>query len=53
MEFKLKKDGKTYRGTPNEIAIKAGDTYSFTVNVTTKESVVKYGYNTAYFDWKK
>lgn len=53
MSFKLKKDGKTYRGTPNEVAIKAGETYSFTVNVTTKESVTKYGYNTAYFDWKK
>ncbi|MBR4403619.1 MAG: hypothetical protein IKT10_00755 [Clostridiales bacterium] len=53
MTFKVKKDGKTYRGTPNEIAIKAGDTYSFTVNVTTKESVTKYGYNKAYFDWKK
>ena len=53
MTFKLKKDGKTYRGTPKEIAIKAGETYSFTVNVTTKESVVKYGYNKAYFDWKK
>ena len=53
MTFSLKKDGKTYRGKPKEVAIKSGATLTFTVYVTTKGSVSKYGYNSAYFDWKK
>ena len=44
-------DGKSYRGTPNEISIKAGETYTFTVYVSTSSSVSSYGYNYAYFDW--
>ena len=55
LSFKLKNDGdtKSFRGTPKEISIKSGETYSFTVYVTTKESVTKYGYNSAYFKWNK
>lgn len=51
--FSAKKDGVTFRGTPKEVTIKGRATYSFTVYVYTKENVTKYGYNTAYFDWKK
>ena len=51
--FSAKKDGVTFRGTPKEVTIKGRATYSFTVYVYTKENVSKYGYNTAYFDWKK
>ncbi|PWJ70495.1 hypothetical protein B0O40_0333 [Ruminococcaceae bacterium R-25] len=52
-DFSAKKDGVTFRGTPKEVTIKGRATYSFTVYVYTKENVTKYGYNTAYFDWKK
>jgi hypothetical protein len=51
--FSAKKDGVSFRGTPKEVTIKGRATYSFTVYVYTKENVTKYGYNTAYFDWKK
>ena len=46
-------DGTSYRGVPNEIAVDAGDTYTFTVYVTTSSSVNSYGYNYAFFDWVK
>ena len=46
-------DGTSYRGIPNEIAVDAGDTYTFTVYVTTSSSVNSYGYNYAFFDWVK
>ena len=46
-------DGTSFRGTPNEIAVAGGETYIFTVYVTTSSYVTQYGYNYAYFDWVK
>ena len=46
-------DGVSYKGIPNEIAVSAGETYTFTVYVSTESSVTAYGYNYAYFDWYK
>ena len=46
-------DGVSYKGIPNEIAVAAGETYTFTVYVSTESSVTAYGYNYAYFDWYK
>ena len=46
-------DGKTYRGTPNEVLIEGGESYTFTVYVSTTSNVSSYGYSYAYFDWVK
>ena len=46
-------EGNSYRGVPNEIAVKGGETFTYTVYVSTSESVSSYGYNYAYFDWVK
>lgn len=46
-------DGMSYRGTPNEISVEGGETYIFTVYVTTSGDVSMYGYNYAFFDWVK
>ena len=46
-------DGTQYWGVPNEIAVAPGETYTFTVYVSTSSSVTSYGYNYAYFDWYK
>ena len=51
--FSAKKDGVSFRGTPKEVTIKPRLTYSFTVYVYTRKTYPAYGYNHAYFDWKK
>jgi hypothetical protein len=44
-------DGVKYRGTPTQATVAPGETYTFTVYVSTDSGVSAYGYNYAYFDW--
>ena len=46
-------DDMSFRGTPKEATVAPGETYTFTVYVSTDSAISSYGYNYAYFDWCK
>ncbi|MBR4557482.1 MAG: hypothetical protein IKO15_08380, partial [Clostridiales bacterium] len=43
----------SFRGTPASVTVAPGETYTFTVYVSTDSGVSSYGYSYAYFDWCK